>query len=81
MGAHLGNVFVQQPEGVAHIEVLPVEYEAAAIPLLQRLYQLINQLVILLAPHTLLRPPHANVAVDQKHHTRSRKVSSTQVYM
>lgn len=52
--AHLGYILVQQPERVAHVEVLPMEDKAGAIPLMQGLYQLINNVIILFTPYTLL---------------------------
>ena len=51
---HLSNILVQQAEGVAHIEVLPVQDEGGTVPLPQRLYQFIYHFIILPAPHTLL---------------------------
>lgn len=55
---HLSYILVQQAEGVAHIEVLPVQDEGGTIPLPQCLYQLIYHFIILLAPHTLLHMSH-----------------------
>lgn len=61
---HLSNILIQQPEGVAHIEVLPVDYEATAVPVLQGSYQLINQLIIFFAPRPLLQSLQAAVPLQ-----------------
>ncbi len=51
---YLSHILVQQAEGVAHIEVLPVKDEVGPIPFPQGHNQLINEFVILPAPHTFL---------------------------
>ena len=51
---YLSHILVQQAERVAHIEVLPMQDEVGPIPFPQPHNQLINEFVILPAPHTLL---------------------------